>query len=258
MNIKFRILFTVTLSHTYYRDGLCKDFDFRIPTDTQQWLNNGRLLVKVREGKLYVLFEVGEDNQPLVLLAEQTLQFGLKLNNPFFSNFTQLDINSAQAFLYKNTTIHPNQLAPPENRPVISLPMELQRQGIFGIIEITLDNEHFYTTDPKKVPDFKISFAAREETLKYYVVAKNYTDAEIEQLTVSDQGNAGITFTREFIEKNLLGRVLLFKSMTAVKRQETAREKIQLNKNGEALIKHLPQPSVSKTAADFIIQLSKP
>ena len=258
MNIRFRILFTVTLSHTYYQDGLCKDFDFIIPVDTQQWLNNGRLLAKVREGKLYVLFEVGKDDEPLVSIAGQILRFGLKLNNPFFSNFTQLDIDSAQAFLYKNTTTNPNQLAPPENKPVISLPKELQRQGVFGIVEITLDNEHFYTTDPKKVPDFKIPFAAREETLKYYVVAKNYTDTEIEQLTVSDQGNSGITFTSEFIDHNLLGRVLLFKSMTAVKRQETVREKIQLNKNGEALIKYLPQPSVSKTVADFIIQLSKP
>lgn len=145
---------------------------------------------------------------------------------------------------------------------------ELQQQGIFGLIDIIIADS-FYTTPAA----FTLSFAAKEETLKYYVVANNYSDSDIEQLSVADAGEEGrsqITFTKvlpaafttDDISPSLLGngdaKIALFKSQTFVTRQEKARQKIQLHKNGEVLIPNLPQPGADKANADLIVQLAKP
>jgi len=46
---------------------------------------------------------------------------------------------------------------------------ELSRDSLFGIVEIAIA-QAFYNAPPA----FKISFEAREETLKYYVVASEF------------------------------------------------------------------------------------
>ncbi|HWM25283.1 MAG TPA: hypothetical protein VNP98_10695 [Chthoniobacterales bacterium] len=147
---------------------------------------------------------------------------------------------------------------------------ELVQAGVFGLMEVKID-AGFYTTPP----DFQIVFEAREETLKYYVVAHNYGETEFNQLTVSDAGavederppiqfvkRSADAFTEDEISPASLtagtGRVVLFKSDAVVARTNKARKKIQLRKNDEVLIAHLPQPQPEKTNADLIIPVSKP
>ncbi|WP_019498204.1 hypothetical protein [Pseudanabaena sp. PCC 6802] len=367
----FRTLFTIAISHTYYTQG-CKDFSFIIPVDSVQLLNNGKLIAKIRDGKLHVLFAVDEaaedgadatdrTGKPLVSLAGKSLRIGLKLLNPFFSNFTQFTSSdfdnltqipiSALDFysfcpLYRNsanplvldkpkavalvgqvlnhslsqTTARPitvtlknsdGQVLPPEltdapgtiatenNRSSVSFnltgkasglysveessssgtqttsyysDLELQQQGIFGAIEIAIADS-LYTKPPDQPPEFTIAFKAREETLKYYILAQNYSDSQFNQLTVSDAGEEGrsqinftkvlpAAFTEGDIPPGLLGngdvKIALFKSQITVPRQEKARQKIQLKSNDTVLISHLPQPDVNKTNADAIVQLAKP
>jgi hypothetical protein len=151
--------------------------------------------------------------------------------------------------------------------------VELLAAGIFGVIEVKIDNGFYTAAAP---PDFEIGFEARKETLKYYVVGRNYADADINQLTVVDAGfgedkRAEIkfatvlsnVFTGAEISPVVLlsgaeGKVVLFKSQADVARAEKARKKIQLQKNGEILIEHLPQPSPEKATSDLIIPVSKP
>ncbi|BAY09877.1 hypothetical protein [Calothrix sp. NIES-2098] len=336
--MQFRTLFTVSISHKYYLQG-CKDFSFIIPSDSAQLLTNGKLIAKIREGILYVLFAADE---PEFQLTGKTLSIGLKLLNPFFSNFTDLDFNTnsfhplytnatnpevldggipvtlvGRVFSYSlsNTTrpltvmlknadgqilqtdtiaddranitydlngqtagVYTVTEADSESIKTVNYysSLELQREGIFGVLAITIADS-FYT-NPRA---FTLSFAAKEETLKYYVVGKNYSDADIEQLAVADGGEEGRSpinftkvlaadFTDEDISPSLLGngdaKIALFKSQTPLPRQEKARQKIQLRhlqqKDGEVeeriLIPHLPQPSGDRTNADLIIQLTKP
>ena len=333
--MQFQVLFTVSISHQYYSES-CQDFSFTIPVDTGQLLRNGKLIAKSREGKLYVLFEADETKTALVSVAGKTLRFGLKLLNPFFSNFTDFNFNSSTP-IYRNS-INPNVLNAVEkktlvgqvfshtltdtvrpvtvttqdangqvwqtdtitatnNRSTVSYDLtgqasgiysveesysgniktaayysdsELQGQGVFGVMEIEIDSS-FYST----APEFAIAFNAKSETLKYYVVANKYTAPELNQLSVSDTGftedkrtKVNFTkidatgFTTEDISPTLLGdsdaKVILFKSEGLVKRQKNARKKIQLLKNGDVLIPHLPQPNTNKANSDLIIQLSKP
>jgi hypothetical protein len=53
-------------------------------------------------------------------------------------------------------------------------------------------------------------------------------------------------------------RVVLFKSQAVVARREKARKKIQLKKNGDILIAHLPQPSGDRANGNVIVRISKP
>lgn len=332
--MQFRPLFTASISHTYYSHR-CKDFSFIIPADSTQLLKNGKLIAKIADGKLLVLLAADDTENPLVLLAGKTLRIGLKLLNPLFSNFTNLDFDfNLSRPLYRNSTnsdaldtpqeitlvgqlfshaltnaarpvtlilkngdgqvLQTDILTSTNNRSTISYDItgqvagaysveesysgntetinyyahpELQQQGVFGIIEIAIASS-FYTSPP----EFTIAFTAKQETLKYYVVAQNYSDADFNQLSVSDAGEAGrsqinftkflpATFTKDDISPSLLGngdtKIALFKSQTAVTRQEKARQKIQLHKNGEVLIPHLPQPGSDRSNANLIVQLSR-
>ncbi|MDJ0845490.1 hypothetical protein [Crocosphaera sp.] len=339
--MQFFTLLTVTISHTYYGKG-CRDFSFIIPADARQLLKNGKLITRMCEGKLYVLFTPHETEPGLFEIAGKTLRIGLKLLNPFFSNFTDFDFNSTIP-IYRNTN-NPNHLDPLEKmvlvgqvfnhslvetgRPVVvslkdpygqilqqdtitaehnrlsvsydltglaagvyrieeshsgnttTTPYyadtELQGKGIFGVIEIEIDST-FYETTPPAPPEFVIPFTAKQETLKYYVVAKNYTVEDFSQISVLDKGEEGRSpinftkvlsddFTQDDISPILLGngdaQIALFKSDNLVMRQEKARKNIQLQKqkNGavEELIKNLPQPSASKVNSDLIVKLAKP
>lgn len=335
MMIRFKTLFTLAIRHAYYSEG-CRDFDFLFPADSARRLENGKLLAKAREGKLYLLYEADEAGTPLIPLAGQTVRIGLKLLNPMFSNLTHPGPGPAFA-LYRNAA-DPSKLDAAEKRTLVgrifthflidaARPVtatlkeaggaavqtdevtaadgrlaltydltgrsagayrveelssggaatalyysdpELSRLGAFGAVEIAVDGG-FYGAPPA----FEIPFDAREETVKYYLVARNYTDAEFNQLSVSDagfaeEGRPQLTFTKvdpaaftaDEIAPALLGgtdaKVVLFKSQTAVARREKPRKKIQLKKNGDVLIPHLPQPGEGKPNSEMIIQISKP
>lgn len=340
MTTQFKILFTVNIAHRYYNTG-CKDFDFVFPADTAQLFRNGKLLAKVREGVLYVLFEADEAGLPLIPIAERKLRIGLKLLNPFFSNFTDLTLKVDEKILLYQNTRPVNALSTPKNavlvgalfrhlltrnrrpvtvtlkdsteqslatgiitadqnatdvpfdltgkdagaytveetyssssRPVrVFLPYyldtELLQLGVFGVIEIDIKSTFYRST-----PAFNVRFNAKGETLKYYVIAKNYTDVEFNRLSVTDvvpiaggrpllfSKLASTAFTANEISPALLlgnggGKLVLFQSQGVV-RQEKARKNIQLSNNGNVLVTHLPQPSTNRPNSDLIIHVSKP
>lgn len=337
MTTKFRTLFMVSISHAYYSYD-CKDFDFVFPADTAQLLRNGKLIAKVLDGKLYVLFETDEAETALIPVPGKTLRIGLKLLNPYFCNFTEPTFKSnALTPLYRNTAspvvldapeevalvgqVFSHSLLNTERHVTVTLKnayeqllqtdiihaandqttvsykltghapgaytveeaysvetkrttyycdAELRQYGVFGVIEIEI-NSSFYTTHPA----FVITFNAKEEILKYYVVARNYSGTEFNNLSVNDNGFAeegrtqvnftkvpSAAFTNDDISPALLGgsdaRVMLFKTQSAVERREKARKKIQLNKNGDVVITHLPQPGAYKANGSMIINISKP
>ncbi|MGI0494750.1 hypothetical protein ACN4EG_23435 [Alkalinema pantanalense CENA528] len=335
--MQFKTLFTVEISHNYYRQ-LCQDFSFLLPRSTNQSLQGGRLIAKSYHDRLYVLFEVDDMEQPIVPLNGTRLRFALKLLNPFFTNFTTFgfdlgrfkplyrnqgggngldpprstllvgsiwqhslqlpdrpvtvnlkngqgqilrtqvlgntqtqgdiayDLTGFSAGLYQVEELYPTS----SQRTDYYLDDELINQDTFGFLEVTIDPA-FYNNPPA----FSIAFTARQETLKYYVVTQKYSDAELGQLSVTDSGFtedqrpqitftkvASTDFTANDLPSNLLGdpqsQVLLFQSQQLVPRQQAARHKIQLSRNGDILIPHLPAPDIDRSTADLIIQLSKP
>jgi hypothetical protein len=148
---------------------------------------------------------------------------------------------------------------------------DLVREGAFAIVEIEIKSG-FYTSPPA----FEITYAAKQQTLKYYLVARNYSSAEFEQLTVADLGFSEeprpkiqfskvlpAAFTSADLPQDALGgsdvQVALFKSQAPVARRAKPRKKLQLSRNGgQPLVDHLPQPRVESATADLVIHLSKP
>lgn len=148
---------------------------------------------------------------------------------------------------------------------------DLASQQAYAIVEIKVANT-FYSSAP---PVFSVRFYAKEETLKYYVVGRNYSSAELSHLSITDAGynedarpqlqftkisQGG--FTASDISPSLLtngaSKVVLFKSQSPVLRLEKPRKKIQLTRNSDLIVKHLPGPGVNKSTSDIIVQISKP
>lgn len=148
---------------------------------------------------------------------------------------------------------------------------ELLAMNVSGIVEIRIEDSLYSDA----ALEFGIQFTAKQETLKYYVVGKKYSQAEMNTLLVDDVGFTEesrpkvqftrvnqASFTSGDISPSLItdsqSRVVLFKSQDPVARQEKPRKKIQLTRNTDVIIKHLPQPGNEKSTADMIIQISKP
>lgn len=147
---------------------------------------------------------------------------------------------------------------------------ELVQAGVFGILEVRVSSG-FY----QEPPDFKIVFTPRHETLNYYIVATAEQASDLDTLSITDAGAGednrdpvlftripAASFTGAEISPALLGgsskQVVLFRSQAAVPRTEKARRRIQLMKNADILIPHLPQPGPGRSNADIIISVSKP
>lgn len=109
MSIHFRSLFEVEVEHAYY-SGLCADIDFVVP-GAEQALAAGKLLTRVRDGRLRVLFEADEAGNALRDIHGTTLLIGLRVVNPYFANFTAPPVASAGLVLYGNQTT-PRSLDP--------------------------------------------------------------------------------------------------------------------------------------------------
>lgn len=123
-------------------------------------------------------------------------------------------------------------------------------------------------------PHLAVPFVARDEVLSYYVIARGFQPNELAQLAVSDAGFAAdarpqITFQK--LTEAQLGpadlppallrsddsAVLLFRSQSPVARRQAPRRRIELKRNNETLVPHLPQPAPHSATADLLIQISK-
>ena len=129
-----------------------------------------------------------------------------------------------------------------------------------------------YYTDPGV---FELNMPARQETLRYYVVASGYSDTDMDALSVSDGGFAGDgrpkvtfltieseSFTPEELPADMLAtgdqKVVVFKSTSAIPRRSAGRRGIQLLSGSDVIVDNLPQPSPDKADAHMIVHIAKP
>jgi hypothetical protein len=143
------------------------------------------------------------------------------------------------------------------------------QESVLGVVEITIDND-FY----RNPPNFSLAFSPKKQILEYYIVANQYSETEFDQLTILDagfieEGRDEINFARVLpadftsteLNPALLGpdtaQIALFRSQVPLPRQAVGRRKIQLHKNGDVLIPHLPQPGAGAVNSTLIVQVSK-
>ena len=82
----------------------------------EQALAAGKLLTRVRDGRLRVLFEADDADNALRDIHGTTLLNGLRVVNPYFANFTEAPVASGWLVLYGNQT-DPRGLDPRPGRP---------------------------------------------------------------------------------------------------------------------------------------------
>jgi hypothetical protein len=103
MTVQFKTLFSLKLLHEYYSDAFA-DLILLVPESTACILKNGKILVRELNGVYHFFCEFNENNEPVIELSDQSLEFGLKLSNPYFFNFTDIAHNKAVP-LYNNLSL---------------------------------------------------------------------------------------------------------------------------------------------------------
>ncbi len=102
--MKYLPLITLQITHTFYTDGRCPDFEIEAAPATQRLLKNHRCVLKPVPGGVRLLMAVTGDDVPFIpLRAGATFAFRLRLRNPDFALFTDLtEINQMLVPLYTN------------------------------------------------------------------------------------------------------------------------------------------------------------
>jgi hypothetical protein len=140
--------------------------------------------------------------------------------------------------------------------------------SVRSILELTLAAELWASPS-----EYQVAFDAREETLSYYVVATRFRDTEFNQLAISDKGandeaRPQVTFNKRLppfsaaeLSPALLGpaeaKIALFQSKVPIPRRRNGRRKIQLTRNGEVLVEHLPQPGADSPDSNIVVHVTQ-
>lgn len=263
-------LFSLLVTHEYY-DGPCPDVEFVLNAASDHTARGGRLMLRQSPGKLDVMFEQADDDEPLVSIGGATLRVALRLTNPAFRSFTDPTAFAPSRVLRFDNSKVVRRLDPAEiPAEGLTIDPELAPLAVIAIADIIIPAE-FYDSPA----EFAIEFNARNERLSYYVVARNYSTADLNALTVQDagfgdDGRPEIAFTRinaagltdTDLPRSALGddsaHVVLFRSTNKVPRLRRARHRIQLLRNTKPIIDNLPQPAPDAPSANLIVHVSKP
>jgi hypothetical protein len=150
------------------------------------------------------------------------------------------------------------------------LRVEPELLDVWGLLELTVDATHLAGGQA-----FTLAFAAPSETLRYYVVATRYSAAEFDQVSIVDAGAAAdarppIAFQRTLpadfapghlspalLDPSGAARVALFEAQSPVARRVRGPTGIELRRNGDVLIGHLPQPGAERPDAQFVVHLTQ-
>lgn len=353
MKLSYAPLITLEITHDYYDDGRCRDFELFIPSRSQRELERHRLIARHNDGVLTILKPAEVD-----LDKHARLHIGLKLRNAFFGNITAsddlpstsspsrasllwawdantpalsgpdvvtfvsrrhtiaqlggmarpievklLDASTSPMRLVKDFHIPDGDTrdtltieltgAPPADRHLLPvgpyalswgnpgtgvaqrealyLEPELAAQSVFGVVEVPFDGLNAEI-------NLTVAFEAPTQLLRYLIVGRNYSAADLEQLTLEDEGIAldggrdPINFTQvpqdnpEFttVRQQHAARfgdgvgLALFKSDAPLRRKARAYRGLALHKNGSLLVKHLPMPSAESATDMVIVHLTKP
>jgi|GEM_PF-3166545 len=150
---------------------------------------------------------------------------------------------------------------------------ELNGRPLVGLIRIVTPNftyDENELTDKGKRPPYKVAFTARNGTWKYYIVSRKMSAADmISQLRVVDNGfsasddphpqivfNNPANLAAADQLKNVLAAgesAVLVTSQAVVSWRQRARKKIELRKNGQAIIESLPNPDTGRPEPVMLI-----
>lgn len=269
--MSYKKLFSLDIFHDYYQDKICSDFTFEPTPTCQKILRGHRLILKNKVNGIQVIARFNSQGEPWIQLAEDVkFTFVLKLKNANFVEFTDIvaQPNSNSVYLFKNQIKNQNITG--------NESLELGRK-LEGLSNITLSQRHrawgvvTIQHNASQKSSYKISFQAKKQHWKYYLVTNKDTPADEFEIKDQEQRRSPrISFTHREIEQQDRvatmiaqqfpdSQLYLFQSETEIGDQEVPRRNIQLLKKVEnqssktVWIEHLPNPPNS--SATKIINL---
>jgi hypothetical protein len=197
--MEYKLFFSLDIVHRYYQGRFCADFDIEPTVTCWRILRGHRLVPKFTGHGLQVWVPVQPNSlEPVISLADTTaFTFVLKLKNPDFVNFTELDSNyRPHRHLYKfkndpqevSATVRELEpsLIPRDTRSItssfeISEHPQLARTT-FGLVEL------HYNAALSQSPSFEITFPPRQQTWAYYLVVNARDGAKTYSIQQKDSG----------------------------------------------------------------------
>lgn len=111
MNVKYKVLATVSLQHDYYTDGRCPDFSIVPAPETEAVLKNLGAVYKMSGSKLLILVRADENGKAFIPVpGDKSFVFYMVSENPLFFNFTNIAQQPASHLRYYFTNRPNNQL----------------------------------------------------------------------------------------------------------------------------------------------------
>ncbi len=110
--IKFQKFLSVFLTHDYYKDNLCKDFEIIPSASTSQILKDFGILFKPHNSGAIFINEVVTDNgvdaPKFPIIGQYKLQLYFVLKNNYFQSFTDLEFSSKPVSIYYFNNLTPS------------------------------------------------------------------------------------------------------------------------------------------------------
>ena len=109
--IQYKTLFTISFLHDYFADGKLKKMIVEPTTKTRKILNQHKLIFKLSGNEISVIAQVNSD-KPIINFGNfLKLSFTLKVNEPYFYNYTNISLNNFRdtIFYFSNTVENKSQ-----------------------------------------------------------------------------------------------------------------------------------------------------
>jgi hypothetical protein len=244
----FKPLVKLTIEHSFFAGGLCKNLTFIPTSSTQEVMHHHQLLVKSSEYGLILLKDVEHSvlvNEPILL------RFEVFSRDVYFSTYTEMTVEQDETLYYSTALCDLDQsVLVPAALPKSE--MAAQHKGakknlsapVF-VVDIFLDADDFFSisesTDETE-QHFFIKLSARALHWKYYFFGELASlDLDIHDL--NNQFPERFELCAEPVAKN--GKAYISQGLILL--NEAPDQRFQLkdkNNSGKSLIKRLPNANV--------------
>jgi len=265
--MNYQRLFELSIVHDYYQGEICPDLSVEPTPECSQILAGYRLLVKRKVNGITIIAPVAPGGKPLLELADNlSFTFLLKIHNPYFLDFTQIDPKFIRTpvgrYLYafsneKNTEVGVSSL---ESTFISWSEIQCpQGENILGTV--TIYNNSSLPKVATQTSQYQIAFQSKKHYWYYYLIADSKSNGDVFliedgedtrepklQFTQTELSPSDTDYIHTFFGPQFSGKLLyLFKSDIEITCQEAGRQNIQLLKqNGKGSstvwIEHLPNP----------------
>lgn len=240
----YRTLTTITLTHNYFADGLCRVLEFKPTVITEKLLLRNQLLARPLDAGFRI---IGDQDTLEELDDNLILRFHAQSKDPYFAFYTR-EVHENEAPLYYSTQAAQQGLlnpAPFFTPPALVDDPQRGKKLIAPLLVLDIHLAKKDLLDSKQSPqEYRINLQARALHWKYYFVGElaKY-DLEIQDLAAQDK----IFFTNS--NNLVINNTKALLSQLPIVLSEAPSQKLQLkdkSNSGKVLLKRLPNAAIQR------------